>query len=284
MQRRGADKTKPTLPPAPAEAVRELYTVANAPELYSAARGCPLSTLFISDLHLGAQDAQRTQAAVDFLRHQTSGVETLYILGDLFDAWLGDDDPAPYAAELLEELRRISRAGAALFFMHGNRDFLLGADFCARCGGRLLPDHHRVRLHGEAVLLMHGDSLCTLDQDYLALRKRLRTTRWQKDFLGQPLEERRRIATQLRAASRAANDQKSEQITDVSPQAVADIMCRYRVRTLVHGHTHRPYMHQFLLQGAPARRIVLGDWHSHGWFLHWDAAGPRLKRLPLPPT
>jgi len=217
------------------------------------------TTCFISDLHLDPARPAATRALARFLDQRRHCVQ-LFILGDLFEAWPGDDDDSPLAAEVAGLLRDYSAAGTELFIMHGNRDFLLGDGFCASTGATLLPDPTVIDLHGEPTLLMHGDSLCTLDSDYQAFRRSAREPAWQADLLARPLARRRALAAQLRAESREATSMKSQDIMDVTPDEVERVMAAHGVRQLIHGHTHRPARHE-----SPAGlRWVLGAWEEQG--------------------
>jgi len=247
-----------------------------------------MTTLFISDLHLDPERPEVTRLFGDFIDGEARSAEALYILGDLFEAWVGDDDPSETGAFVATKLRALSDAGVPVWFQHGNRDFLVGRDFARRAGAHLLPEHAVVPLHGEPVLLMHGDTLCTDDLPYQAFRAQTRAPAWQAQFLAQPLAARLAFAAQARAASQQRqqamkNDDRSqfETITDVSPQAVHDTLARYGVTTLIHGHTHRPAIHDVEVDGRACRRIVLGDWYTQGSVLRVDANGTTLSALPL---
>ena len=227
-------------------------------------------TLFISDLHLNLERPGITRAFVQFL-HDNIDCERLYILGDLFDAWVGDDDDSAIALEVAQALRDFSAAGPALFLMQGNRDFMLGEDFCQSVGGQLLADPTVIDLQGEPTLLMHGDSLCTDDAEYQAFRAMTRDPKWQAEALTHSLEDRRALAGQLRVMSKESNSNKAEDIMDVSGDAVADAMRSHGVKQLIHGHTHRPKCHQ----DDSGTRWVLGDWEKKGWQL--EALNGKLK-------
>lgn len=220
------------------------------------------STLFIADLHLDHARPHVVRALADFLS-QHSNCDRLYILGDLFDAWIGDDDDAPFATEVAATLRKFTAAGPELFIMQGNRDFLLGNVFCQAVGAQLLPDPTVIDLYGEPTLLMHGDSLCTGDKEYQAFRSTARDPQWQAPLLALELPERRVLAAQMRSESREANSNKAEDIMDVSPSEVEKVMRDFGVKQLIHGHTHRPAEHVI----STGRRWVLGDWDSRGWAL-----------------
>jgi UDP-2,3-diacylglucosamine hydrolase len=236
--------------------------------------------LFISDLHLDPARPQVTELFLDFLAGPARVAGALYILGDLFEAWIGDDDPEPAHGRVVAGLRATADDGVPVFLMHGNRDFLLGADFAARSGCTLLPDSVRIDLFGTPTLLLHGDTLCTDDHAYQRFRAMVRDAPWQREFLAKPITERQVIARQLRETSQEHTRQKAEYITDVNAAAVLDCMRAAGVRQLIHGHTHRPGVHDFDLDGAPARRIVLGDWYEQGSLLRCDGEGCRLETLP----
>jgi UDP-2,3-diacylglucosamine hydrolase len=217
-------------------------------------------TLFISDLHLSPDDPATTCLFLEFLSRRAAGAAALYILGDLFDTWIGDDDdPLP---EVREGLRTLTAAGTTCALMHGNRDFLLGQRFARATGCRLLRDGRRIQLGGEPVLLMHGDLLCTDDVAYLRFRRKVRNPLVQALFLLKPLAERRRVAADYRAKSTRAMAAKTTEIMDANPHAVLRRMQRAGVRRMVHGHTHRPADHELLVAGRPAVRHVLTDWHA----------------------
>ncbi|NNG12335.1 MAG: UDP-2,3-diacylglucosamine diphosphatase [Halobacteria archaeon] len=236
-------------------------------------------TLFISDLHLDPQRPEITSLFLDFLGNRGHLAECLYILGDLFEAWVGDDDDSALASAVCAGLRDCTQAGTAVYVMHGNRDFLLGEDFAAACGCTLLTDPSAIDLYGQTTLLMHGDLLCTDDREYMAFRGMVREPQWQQAFLAKPLAERRQIALQLRETSIERTRGKPESIMDVNPQNVVDTMERHAVQRLIHGHTHRPAVHELTVNGKPAQRLVLGDWYEQGSVLECTPAGCQLQTL-----
>ncbi|MCK7543239.1 UDP-2,3-diacylglucosamine diphosphatase [Marinobacter bryozoorum] len=237
---------------------------------------------FISDLHLEESRPDITDAFLAFLKDKAMGIEALYILGDFFEAWIGDDEKTPLQNQVAEALRDVSDSGTALYLMHGNRDFLIGEDFCNRCGAELLPDPTVVDLYGTPTLLMHGDSLCTADVEYQKFRANMRNEQWQQMFLQRPLADRQMVARQLREISMAKNQGKAETIMDVTPEEVVREMEHHGVQRLIHGHTHRPAMHELTANGAQAFRIVLGDWDTHAWWLDVTGDGePTLHKRPL---
>ena len=238
-----------------------------------------MATLFVSDLHLDAQHPEIARQFLQFLERDAPPAEALYILGDLFEVWIGDDDPAPDKRSIVAALRTLTERGVACYVMHGNRDFLLGERFCRETGCRLLEDPTVLHLYGERVLTMHGDALCTDDHSYQRLRAMVRDPGWQKMFLALSTEQRRTLADEARAGSKAHIEQASMTIMDVNGQAVASAMRGANVQLLLHGHTHRPNVHRFELDGAEAQRIVLGDWHQRGSVLYWDENGFELRSL-----
>jgi len=246
------------------------------------------TTLFISDLHLDAARPEITRLFEQFLLQEARTAQALYILGDLFEAWIGDDDDAPLVQDIAAALRAVSDAGVPVFFLHGNRDFLLGHAYAKRAGMRLLPDPSVVMLYGKPVLLMHGDTLCTDDIAYQAFRAQSRTHAWREAMLAQPLAARRALATQARNASYAHQQTlktehraQFETITDVSASTVENTFIRYDIDTLIHGHTHRPAIHSVQAGKTHCTRIVLGDWYEHGSVLRATAGGIRLDALKI---
>jgi UDP-2,3-diacylglucosamine hydrolase len=238
-----------------------------------------VTVLFISDLHLTAGDSETTRRFVEFMEGPARAARELYILGDLFEAWIGDDDDDPRLEPIVAALRKLTDSGVACALMHGNRDFLLGARFCGATGTRLLGDYERITLDGQAILLTHGDLLCTDDTRYMTLRSELRSKAWQRDFLARPLDERRQIASDLRQLSATEIAAKDEYIMDVNQAAVERTMREHGVTLLVHGHTHRPAVHRFELDGRPAARVVLGAWYHDPSIVRWTAGGFALERL-----
>ncbi len=238
-------------------------------------------TLFISDLHLDPQRPRIIEGLHALLAGRARQARALYILGDLFEYWIGDDDPEDRHADTLAAIAALADAGVPVYFLPGNRDFLFGERALARSRMRLLPDEVVIDLEGRPTLLMHGDLLCTDDEEYQAMRRQFRDPEWQRQFLAQPWAEREAQVRALRARSRDATQDKPQDITDVNPQAVLEALRRHGVRDLIHGHTHRPAIHELDLDGAPARRIVLGDWYREGSLLSCSGQDWRLERLPL---
>lgn len=226
--------------------------------------------LFISDLHLDPARPAVTEAFCAFLADQGRGADALYILGDLFELWVGDDDDSPLAIRVQEQLRDLSDSGTALYFMPGNRDFLIGEGFAAATGASLLADPTVVEIDGHRTLLMHGDTLCTGDRDYQAFRQQVRQPEWMEVVLAKPLEERRALGRQLRQQSQSMNSRKAADIMDVTAAEVVRTMESHGADRLVHGHTHRPNRHSVDLSTGTGERIVPGDWDEKGWCLRCD--------------
>jgi UDP-2,3-diacylglucosamine hydrolase len=240
-----------------------------------------MTTLFVSDLHLDPSRPDITALFLRLLREEAVHADALYILGDLFEAWVGDDAEGEPAMQVRAALRALVDAGVPVHVMRGNRDFLFGPRFAAETGARLLPDPAVVPLYGEPTLVMHGDLLCTGDAAYQSFRATVRDPAWQARFLAQPLPAREAFAAQARAASREHQDAVGPMaaITDVAPDAVATTLARYGVRRLIHGHTHRPAIHALQVDGRAAQRVVLGDWYTQGSVLRVDADGLELMAL-----
>jgi UDP-2,3-diacylglucosamine hydrolase len=237
-------------------------------------------TLFISDLHLDASAPEIGEQFLQFLRTDALGAEALYILGDLFEYWIGDDDPSEYYAQLKSAIREVADCGIPVSFMRGNRDFLIGSRFAEETGATILDDPCLVNLYGQNVLLSHGDALCTDDVEYQQFRSMSRNPEWQQAMLEKSLEERHAYARQAREASMEHGSQLTEAISDVNADAVALTMREHDVNILLHGHTHRPAIHEFSIDGKPATRIVLGDWYDQGSVLSWDESGYDLTAMP----
>jgi UDP-2,3-diacylglucosamine hydrolase len=238
-------------------------------------------SLFISDLHLSSERPETSAVFLRLLDEEARRAQALYILGDLFEYWLGDDelgggtsDPLP--AEVARALRGLAQGGIAVHVMHGNRDFLLAEEFCSASGAQLLADPTVVDLPGGRTMLMHGDTLCTDDHDYMAWRATARSAAWQSEFLSKPLEARRETVRGLRARSKQVIAAKPAEIMDVNAGAVRDAFRRHNVQRLIHGHTHRPARHEIEVDGARCERWVLPDWYGPGGYLALDDVGPRL--------
>ncbi len=229
--------------------------------------------LLISDLHLEEERPDITRAFLHFLATRATQAEALYILGDFFEVWIGDDAMTPFQESIAGALRALSERGVRIYLMHGNRDFMLGQSFCHKAGCKLLADPSVVQLCGEPVLLMHGDSLCTRDEGYMRLRRLLRNPLSLFVLRNLPLATRRKLARKLRNESRTQTRMKASDIIDVTPELIPGVLAEHRVRTLIHGHTHRPATHDLEVDGQPAKRIVLGDWDRQGWALQVDENG-----------
>ncbi len=241
-----------------------------------------MTTLFISDLHLCAQRPAITRLFLDFLRRDAKDAEALYILGDLFEYWIGDEAVSrDEYRSIIDGLRTASSSGTPVFVMPGNRDFLMGPEFERQTGCQLLKDPTIVKLYDTQVLLMHGDSLCTDDREYQAFREVVRSESWMRSYLAKSLDERDALFREYREMSKLATAQKRPEIMDVNQQAVEAVMREHQVHDLIHGHTHRPGQHFFDLDGMRARRTVLGDWCDQGSVLRCGDNGRSLEPLPL---
>lgn len=240
-----------------------------------------MATLFIADLHLQTEEPAITAGFLRFLAGDARHADALYILGDLFEAWIGDDDPNPLHHDIARAIKSLVDSGVPCFFIHGNRDFLLGKRFARESGMTLLPEEKVLDLYGRRVLIMHGDTLCTDDVGYLAFRAKVHKPWLQTLFLALPLFIRRRIAAKMRAGSKASNSNKSVAIMDVNPQAVVSVMEKHQVQWLIHGHTHRPDVHELTANHQPAHRAVLGAWHSEGSMIKVTPDGIELIHFPF---
>jgi len=231
-------------------------------------------TLFISDLHLTVERPQANQQFFDFLKRVAPAAAALYILGDLFEYWVGDDDTAdPLNMQVAAALAVLAKTGTAVHFLHGNRDFLVGQDFAARSRAHLMADPTVIDLHGTRTLLMHGDTLCTDDVDYQRQRAIYRNPQMQAQLLNLPLTVRHQKARELRAQSEASKSNKAAEIMDVSTATVEQVLREHGYPRLIHGHTHRPARHEHAVDGCICERWVLGDWYQRGNYLHCDATG-----------
>jgi UDP-2,3-diacylglucosamine hydrolase len=238
----------------------------------------PDSILLISDLHLDTARPELTRAFIDFLDTEASTARALYILGDFFNVWIGDDDDAPLCGDVCRALKQLSDNGTAVYLMHGNRDFLMGETWAKACGATLIHEPYLLEQNGAQFLLAHGDALCTRDTDYMAFRTMVRDPQWQRAFLARPLIERRAFAEQARARSKTMSSNKPDDIMDVTPSEVDNLLARSKVTTLIHGHTHRPAVHR-LANGQT--RIVLGDWDKDGWCVRITGGEARLEQFPI---
>ncbi|BEH99922.1 UDP-2,3-diacylglucosamine diphosphatase [Edwardsiella ictaluri] len=244
-----------------------------------------MATLFIADLHLSQQEPAITAGFLRFLAEEAPKAEALYILGDFFDYWIGDDDPQPLHRQVAGALRQLSDNGVPCYFICGNRDFLLGKSYAKRCGMTLLPDEQIITLYGQPILLLHGDTLCSDDRDYLRYRRRVHNPLLQWLFRRLPLRLRLKIAVGMRQQSQRSNSAKAMTIMDVNQETVCATLRRHGVQRMIHGHTHRPALHHFSLDdGRCALRAVLGAWHTHGSMIRVDAQGIHLIELPAHPA
>jgi len=229
--------------------------------------------LFISDLHLAPERPDIIQLYLKFLHDQASAAKRLYILGDFVEYWLGDDDQALELEPVFSKMKQLADAGLKIYLMHGNRDFLMGEALAERCGCTLIDDPVLENLNQHSALLMHGDTLCTDDVRYQELRVMLRSPQWQQDFLAKPLAERELVAKALREQSKEETQAKQAEIMDVNADAVTQAFIEHGVSLMIHGHTHRPAIHQLEVNGQQVVRIVLGDWYEKGSYLEFDADG-----------
>jgi len=236
--------------------------------------------LFISDLHLTEERPEANERFIAFLEDKARAAETLYILGDFFEYWIGDDDLGEaFNAVIAGLLADLTRRGVPVYLMHGNRDFLIGEQFCAATGAMLLQDPVVEKIQGEKTLLVHGDTLCTDDLDYQAWRRKARDPAFQAEFLAKPLAERRRAIVQMREKSKQVVQEKTAEIMDVNDDAVRQALRRHGVRRLIHGHTHRPGRHTLEVDGERCERWVLPDWYGRGGYVEVGRRGPRLVRF-----
>ena len=224
-------------------------------------------TYFIADLHLTENRPDITACFLSFLENDAPAAQALYILGDLFEYWIGDDDDSTFLRDITEGLRRLSEKNVSIFFIHGNRDFLLGQQYAKQCGMTLLPEVEVITLYDQPIIVMHGDTLCTLDTDYQAFRRKSRTWWWQGIIKSLPLFIRRKIAKNYREKSAMATNEKPQEIMDVTPEEVVQCFKAHNARILIHGHTHRPAVHDLVVDEYAAQRIVLGDWYEQGSIL-----------------
>jgi UDP-2,3-diacylglucosamine hydrolase len=238
-----------------------------------------VSTLFISDLHLSGERENITNLFIDFLDKRASKADALYILGDLFEVWMGDDMILPDYVPCINKMKQLTDNGLPLYVMQGNRDFLMAEQFSSLSGASLIDDPTVIDLYGTPTLLMHGDTLCTDDIDYQKFRTMIRDPLWQKDFLAKTSDERLAMAAKLREASKDAMSNKTMDIMDVNQDAVEKAMLDHGIHQLIHGHTHRPAIHNFMTNKQDMKRIVLGDWYEQGSVLVCDEKGCELESL-----
>lgn len=238
-----------------------------------------MPTLFISDLHLSPARPEVTEQFLTFLEREAYDSEALYILGDLFEAWLGDDDPDAHNRQVIKAMRKYTDTGRAGFFLRGNRDFLVGERFCDETGFTLLKEINIINLYGDRVLIMHGDELCTDDHEYQKFRRIVRNPYFKRLSDAAPIWLRKKVGGKMRNASQQKTPLKSDAITDVNQAAVENMMRMHDTKILLHGHTHRPAIHHFSIDGEPATRIVLGDWYEQGSVLAWGPERYELNSL-----
>lgn len=240
-----------------------------------------MTTWFISDLHLEPARPASTHLLFEFLQHIRGQAEALYILGDLFEYWIGDDFLATPEGQrvlpILQAFRQVAASGTPIYLQHGNRDFLLAEQFAELSSMTLLPEQKTIDLYGQSTLIMHGDLLCTDDIDYQKARVLFRSPQWQQQILAKSIPERLQYAQSLRMQSQQTAQTKQEDILDANQTAIEAAMRTAQVTQLIHGHTHRPAIHEFNLEGQSAKRIVLGDWYQQGSFLRIDAVGMQLS-------
>lgn len=223
-----------------------------------------MTTLVISDLHLEENRPDITDLFINFMKNAEKSAHALYILGDFFESWIGDDDDSSFHRLIISTLKHATDQGLPVYMMHGNRDFLLGKRFLRQSGCKLLPEEYVINLYGTRTLMMHGDTLCREDHKYLKFRKKARSWFWQKLMLLKSLDSRRTLAKRYREGSKKHTSTTPYHIMDVTQDEVERLMLTHQVNHLIHGHTHRQAIHQFHLQGSPATRTVLGAWHEHG--------------------
>jgi UDP-2,3-diacylglucosamine hydrolase len=221
-------------------------------------------TYFISDLHLSADREDINQCLFEFLLEQAPQADALYVLGDLFEVWIGDDDQNSFTLSIAKAFHELSLSGVPVYFIHGNRDFLIRERFAKQAGMKILPEQQVIDLYGQATLIMHGDELCTRDIDYQVFRKKARSWWWPRIMLSLPLSTRRKLARKGRAISKQKQTKLSAEIMDVTPDEVVNTMQKFSVKRLIHGHTHRPAIHDLVINNLAAQRIVLGDWYEQG--------------------
>ena len=236
-------------------------------------------TFFISDTHLDDKRPETTDLFLNTLENRVKGADALYLLGDIFEYWIGDDAVGETANEVARISRSLADQGTKIYFQHGNRDFLLGETYAHYAGWSLIPDPYEIDLYGTPVLLMHGDSLCTDDIAYQAFRQQVRNPVWQKTFLSHSIAERINMAQQARAESKEHTASADTSIMDVNHEAVIEIFSKHQLATLIHGHTHRPATHSLAIEGKPFKRIVLGDWYTEGWLIQADKQTLELIKL-----
>ena len=238
-----------------------------------------MTTIFISDIHISDDYPEIYQQFLDFIKNLDHNTNALYILGDLFEYWIGDDDPNPIFKKIQTELKDLSKINVSVFFMHGNRDFLVGDEFAEKSHIKILSDPSIIELYGERILISHGDIFCIDDEEYQSFRKQTRDPQWQEMILEKPLEYRRNFAQIAREKSLEHTQLENEEIMDVNEDEVKKILDKFNLSTIIHGHTHRPFIHNTISNEVNYRRIVLGDWYEQGSILEWSESGPKLITL-----
>lgn len=239
-----------------------------------------MTTLFISDLHLDDERPDATDMFERFIQDEASGCDGLYILGDLFEYWLGDDFSTATSERVAKSLKRLTDVGVPVWFVHGNRDFLLGEAYAQQCGMRILRETTIVNLYGSHTLLLHGDTLCTDDTVYQTVRAKVRNEQWQQGFLSKSIPDRIAFAMDARSKSKAHQKEVSMEIMDVNEQSVRTTFEQHGITEMIHGHTHRPAIHELQINSGKARRIVLGDWYTQGSVLRVNKQGVDLAAIP----
>ncbi|WP_318438415.1 UDP-2,3-diacylglucosamine diphosphatase [Photobacterium leiognathi] len=236
-----------------------------------------MTTLFISDLHLSASRPDMTDCFLRFMAEDTANIDALYVLGDLFEMWIGDDEESPFLQQIKQAFKTLTDSGIPCYFVHGNRDFLIGKRFSQQTGVQLLPEHSVVDLYGKPTLILHGDTLCIEDEAYQRYRKKVHNKFIQWLFFRIPLSKRIQIGEKFRNNSSKNNQMKSQSIMDVTASEVVRVMKEFHVDQMIHGHTHRPDIHSLTVDEKPATRIVLGDWYEHGSVLVVTPDGYQLE-------
>ncbi len=240
-----------------------------------------MHTLFISDLHLTPKRPDITQCFITFMREEAPNADALYVLGDLFDFWIGDDDPTDFAKQIRNEFKSLVGKGIPVYFTHGNRDFLVGKKFAKQTHVVLLEEEHVINLYGEKAVVMHGDTLCTEDTGYLAFREKVHQPWLQWVFNRLPFFIKTRIVKKIQTGASNEKSHKSMVVMDVTPSEVFRVMEKHGVNTMIHGHTHRPNIHHTLFEGKESTRIVLGDWYEQGSILVYSKEGYQLQNRPF---
>ena len=238
-----------------------------------------MTTLFLSDLHVSDQHPEISEHLEEFLLEEGSKADTIFVLGDLFEYWLGDDDPNPLFKEIKQLFKKLSDKNISIFFMHGNRDFLIGESFAEETGCHILHDPHVIDLYGKKILISHGDIFCTDDKEYQLFRNQTRDPAWKESILSKSLSFREEFAKKARLESSKHTSSKKNEIMDVNKDEILKMYEKYNVDLIIHGHTHRPAIHDIFFNGKNCQRIVLGDWYEQGSILWCDETGFDLIQL-----